>query len=261
MAEQELREQICHIGRLMHQKGFVDGSSGNISARLDGGRALATPSGLAKGFMSPNELIVVDMEGNRVDRPTSTNSHLRPTSEILMHLECYKQRPDVQGVVHAHPPNAVALTIAGYDFEKCLIPEAVVLLGIIPTAPYSTPSSVENRDAIRNLIREHDGILLAYHGTLTVGPTLWDSYMRLESLEHSANILYKVEQLGGPKAVIPPEQVKKLIDQRENLGLARPGDAERFFTACGVPPNGAVDGELEARVREIVREALSDLLG
>ncbi len=256
MNEQALRERICQIGRLMHEKGFIDGTSGNISARLDDRHILATPSGLAKGFMQPEQLIVVDMDGQRVDRPTAETAHLRPTSELSMHLECYRQRPDVGGVVHAHPPNAVALTIAGYDFQRCLIPEVVVLLGIVPTTPYATPSSTENRDAIRHLIREHDAILLAYHGSLTVGATVWDAYMRLESLEHSAHILYKVETLGGPKSPIAPEQVEKLMAQREKLGLSRDGDMQRFAQFCGVGKNH----DLEQQVRDVVREVLAQLL-
>jgi L-fuculose-phosphate aldolase len=261
MTEKELREQICLIGQLMHRQGYVDGASGNISARLDSERILATPSGLAKGFMTPDQLIIVDMEGKKVGPSTPANADLRPTSELLMHLECYQQREDVQGVVHAHPPTAVAMTIAGYSFQRCLIPEAVVLLGIIPVTPYATPSGPENRDAISQLIRQHDAILLAYHGSLTVAEDVWKAYLRLESLEHSAKILYMVEQLGGARQPISPEQVEKLLKIREQLGLARPGDAQRFFEACGVQPPGneVLQGELEARIRAIVREALADL--
>lgn len=232
VSEQQLRDQLCHIGELMHRLGLIDGASGNITARLDDEngetRILATPSGLAKGFMQPEQLIVVNMNGERVDEPTSYNAHLRPTSELLMHLECYRQRPDVGGVVHAHPPTSVALTIAGYNFQQCLIPEMVVMLGMIPVAPYSTPASAENRDAIYHLIREHDAILLAHHGSLTVGATVWDAYLRLESLEHTAKMLYMVEMLGGAKSAIPPEQVRKLLNMREQLGLTRPSDEERF---------------------------------
>jgi L-fuculose-phosphate aldolase len=232
VSDQQLREQLCHIGELMHRLGLIDGASGNITARLDDedgeARILATPSGLAKGFMQPSQLIVVNMDGERVDEPTPYNAHLRPTSELSMHLECYRQRPDVHGVVHAHPPTAVALTIAGYDFQQCLIPEIVIMMGMIPVAPYSTPASVENRDAIYNLISEHDAILLAHHGSLTVGATVWDAYLRLESLEHTAKMLYMVEMLGGAKSTIEPEQVRKLLKLRGQLGLMRPGDEERF---------------------------------
>lgn len=256
MNERELREQICRIGQLMYMNGYIDGASGNISARLDNGRVLATPSGLAKGFMLPDHLIVVNMRGERIDAPTDLNAELRPTSELAMHLECYKQRPDVNGVVHAHPPTSVALTIAGYDFRRCVVPEAVVLLGMVPTTPYATPASVENRDAIRELIKFHDAIMLAHHGSLTVADTVWDAYMRLETLEHTAKILFMAEQMGGARN-IAPHQVEKLIAVRRQLGLERPGDQERFRRAGGLA-DGA-DWVSEDRIRELVREVLKEM--
>jgi L-fuculose-phosphate aldolase len=216
--EQELRQQICLIGQLMHQKGYADGASGNISARLDSDHLLATPSGLAKGFMSPDQLIVVDMEGNRAGESTPANAHLRPTSELLMHLACYQQRPDVQGVVHAHPATAVALTIAGYDFNRVLMPEAVIVLGQIALIPYATPASAENREAIRQSVRDHDALMLALHGSLTVAKTVWDAYLRLENLEHTARILFMVEQLGGAKTALSADEIESLLAIRKRLG-------------------------------------------
>ena len=255
MNEEALREQICEIGRLMYRNGYIDATSGNISARLGPDRILCTPSGLAKGFMTPDQLIVVDLDSNRVDRGTPANAHLKPTSEILMHLECYKQREDVQGVVHAHPPHAVALTIAGIGFDKCVVPEAIIILGVIPTTPYATPASAENRDAIRDLIREHDGLMLAYHGSLTVAENVWDAYMRLETLEHSAKIMYMAHQLGNI-IPLPAHQIDKLVDLRQQLGLSRPGDAHRFHEVYGT---SEVDDDFEARVRTLVREALAEI--
>ena len=254
MNEQALREQICHIGRLMHKNQYIDGTSGNISARLGQERVLCTPSGLAKGFMSPDQLIIVDLDGKRRGPTTPANAHLKPTSEMLMHLECYMQREDVNGVVHAHPPTAVALTVAGIGFDNCVIPEAIVILGVIPTTPYATPASAENRDAIRQLIQEHDAIMLAYHGSLTVADNVWDAYMRLESLEHTAKIMYMAHQLGHIEP-LPPHQVDKLIAIRQQLGFARRGDKQRFHEIYGT--NGQQD--FETRVRDIVRETLMDL--
>lgn len=227
-SEQELRNLMCRIGQLMRQNGYIDGTAGNISARLGDDRYLTTPSGLAKGFMQPEEMIIVNLDGERIDEPTKANAHLRPTSESFMHLECYRQRSDVNGVVHAHPPTAVALTLTEYDFQQCIIPEMVVILGLIPTAPYSTPASPENRDAITELIQEHDAIMLAHHGSLTVADTLWNAYLKLESLEHGANIIHKAEQIGGVTSKIAAHQVDKLLEQREKLGLMRSGDRERF---------------------------------
>lgn len=220
--EQALREKICLIGKLMHQFRFIDGSAGNISARLDEVRILTTPSGLAKGFMQPNQLIIVDHNGQKVE-DTPTTQHLRPTSELLMHLEAYKQRPDIGGVVHAHPPYAIALTLAGIPLQQWNIPEAIVFLGEIPTTPYATPSSAENRDAISQLIRVHDAIVLANHGSLTVAEDVWTAYLRLESLEHSAYITHLAAQLGGGKP-LPEIQLNKLLEMRRSMGLERKPD-------------------------------------
>ena len=227
-SEADLRALICRIGALMHQKGTIDGTAGNISARLDDGGILLTPSGLATGFLQPEQLIIVDLDGRRIDDPAAANAGLRPTSESAMHLECYRQRHDVNGVVHAHPPTAIALTLAGVDLGQCLIPEMVVLLGLVPTAPYSTPSSEENRIAITSLIREHDAIMLSNHGSLTVAKSLWDAYLLLESLEHGATIIHRALQISQKLNAIPPEQVGKLVDYREQFGLLRPGDRDRF---------------------------------
>jgi L-fuculose-phosphate aldolase len=213
----------------MYRNGYIDGLSGNISARLSSTEILTTPSGVAKGMMKPAQLIIVNMDGERVGDVTPETVNLRPTSELPMHLECYKKRPDINGVVHAHPPIAVALTIVGYDFQMPLIPEMIVFLGSIPTAPYSTPSSIENRDAISELICDHDCIMLTHHGSLTVAATVWDAYMKLEGLEHGAKILSEVKRLGGAKQMIPYEQLEKLLATREQMGLLRPKDREAFY--------------------------------
>ena len=229
MHETELRAQMCLIGQLMHRNGYVDGASGNISARLDSQHILTTPSGLAKGFMTPDQMIIVDMNGRSIASANQTNPDLRPTSEIVMHLECYHRRPDIQGVVHAHPPTSIALTISGYDFTQCLIPEMIMLLGIVPTLPYASPASDENRQAIADTIQEHDALLLAYHGSLTVAKSLWDAYLRLENLEHSAKIIYMVQQLGGTKNRLSRENIEKLIAIRERLGLLHLHDREQLL--------------------------------
>ncbi|MCC7450974.1 MAG: class II aldolase/adducin family protein [Anaerolineae bacterium] len=231
--EASLRTLICHIGRLMYQGRYIDSWAGNISARLDDGHILATPSGLAKGFLQPDQLIVLDMDGNKVGPGTDANHDLRPTSELLMHLECYRQRPDVNGVVHAHPATAIALTIAGISLRTCVVPEAIVVLGVIPTATYSTPAGAELRDSIRPLVGQHDAIMLEYHGSLTLGADVWQAYMKLEMLEQTATILHRAAQL-GPITPLKPEQVAKLLQMRRDQGYWRPGDEDRFCEACGV---------------------------
>jgi L-fuculose-phosphate aldolase len=189
----------------MYQMKFALGASGNISARLDAERILLTPSGLSKGFLRPQDLIIVNMAGEKV----AGQEHLKPTSEFLMHLEAYKQRPDVGGVIHAHPIHATALTIAGVSFQQYIIPEALLLLGEIAVTPYATPASPENRDVISQLVLQHNVMMLAYHGSLTVGEDVWTAYMRLEMLEHTSQMIYLVHELGGSQP-LPPHQVEKL---------------------------------------------------
>jgi L-fuculose-phosphate aldolase len=227
--EDALRAEIVRVGRLMHAHEYVDGTSGNLSARLGPEHLLATPSGLAKGLLEPDQLIVVNLRGELIRGAPG----LRPTSELLMHLEAYRRRPDVNAVVHAHPVTAVALSIAGVSLAECLIPEAVVVLGPIPTTPYATPSSEENQRAISEVIVGHDAIVLQYHGTLTVGRDVREAYLRLETLEHTAKIVALSRLLGGGPA-LPPEQVAKLIQTRKEWGFSRPGDDEEFCLACGV---------------------------
>jgi L-fuculose-phosphate aldolase len=272
--EAQLRAEIVRIGRLIHARDLVDGTAGNLSTRLGPDHLLATPSGLAKGFLEPDDLIVVDKEG----RLAAGRPGLKPTSELAMHLEAYRRRPDIGGVVHAHPVTTVALSIAGVSLAECVIPEAIVFLGLVPTTPYATPSSDENRQAIAAEIGRHDAIVLQYHGTLTVGRTVTEAYQRLETLEHTAKIIALSRLLGGGPP-LPPEQVSKLLAARHALGLERPGDAQAFCVACGVchaegehqPPNRpgaegartgwddqAVDAEerLVRAIAERVREAL-----
>jgi L-fuculose-phosphate aldolase len=231
--EQALREEIVRVGRLMYERGLAVGIDGNVSARLDEDHVLCTPSGLCKGMMAPEQLIVVDMEGHKVESGTTASRDLRPTSEVPMHLEVYRQRPDIGGVVHAHPPITVALSIAGVSLADCMLPEVIVNLGLVPTTEYATPASEENVRAIRELIATHDGMILQRHGTLTVGHTPWEAYMRLESLEQVARITLILQQLGRGQP-LPPQEVEKLLAQRQKMGLAHPGEGEEFCEVCGV---------------------------
>jgi L-fuculose-phosphate aldolase len=228
-SEADARAAIVRAGRMLQAREYVDGTAGNLSARLGPDRILATPSGLVKGELSPDDLIIVDLDGKLV----SGRPGLRPTSELAMHLEAYRRRPDVNGVVHAHPITAVALSIAGISLAECVIPEAVVFLGLVPTTPYATPSSDENRRAISDVIVSHDALVLQYHGSLTVGRDVHEAYLRLETLEHTAKIIALTRLLGGGPP-LPPEQVAKLLQTRRDWGFGRPNDAEEFCVACGV---------------------------
>lgn len=227
--EQQLRQEIVRIGQLMYSKGFIAASDGNISARLGSDRLLITPSGLHKGLLEPDQLLLIDDSG----RVVGPGRGLKPTSELPMHLEAYRQRPEIGAVVHAHPPLSVALSIAGIAMTDCLLPEVIVFLGLIPTTAYATPSSVENVRAIRDLIGQHDAIILQRHGSLTVGETPMQAFMRLETVEQNARIGFMLAQL-GVRNPLPPVEVEKLLAQRRQMGLSRPGEAAAFCAVCGV---------------------------
>ena len=234
----ELRQEIARVGRLLYDKGFISASDGNISARLAPGRFLITPSGLHKGFLEPDQVLIIDEAGNVLGPSTAANRTLKPTSELPMHLEAYRQRPDIGAVVHAHPPITIALSIADIPLADCLLPEVIVFLGLVPTTQYATPSSEENVRAIRDLIANHDAIVLRLHGSLTVGRSPLEGFMRLETVEQNARIAFMLAQL-GIRNPLPPAEVRKLLEQRAQLGLARPGEAADFCEVCGVCHTGA----------------------
>ena len=239
VGEYQLRQQIVRVGRLLYDKGFISASDGNISARMEPGRILITPSGLHKGFLEPDELLLIDEEGNRVGISTSTNRKAKPTSELPMHLEAYRLRPDIGAIVHAHPPITIALSIAGIPLADCILPEVIVTLGLIPTTEYATPSSEESVRAIREFIQNHDALVLQRHGTVTVGSDPMQGFMRLETVEQNARIAYMLAQLGASNP-LPAEEVSKLLAQRAEMGLSRPGEAKEFCDVCGVCHTGDV---------------------
>ena len=265
--EQEWRNEIVRVCRLLHEKGYVAASDGNVSVRLNEKHVLSTPSGFGKGFLSPDQLVVTDLEGRMVPSYTPASRDLKPTSELLMHLEVYRQRPDILSVIHAHPPICVALSIAGVSLAKCLLPEVIVTLGLIPTAEYATPSTAEGPRAISDLIANHDALIIQRHGTLTVGQAPFDAYLKLEKVEHLAQVTLILRQLGR-ETPLPPGEVAKLLQIRREKGLARAGEEEDFCASCGVcdvttghSPSGLTpeypsDGEL---VRLVTRRVLEEL--
>jgi L-fuculose-phosphate aldolase len=270
----------------MYDKGFISASDGNISARLGPDRILITPSGLHKGFLDPEHLVIVDQDGRKTNASTPANRTLQPTSELPMHLEVYRQRSDVSAVVHAHPPITIALSIAGVPLADCLLPEVIVFLGLIPTTQYATPSSEENVRAIRELITGHDALVLQRHGSLTVGQSPMQAFMRLETVEQNARIAFMLAQLGIHNP-LPAVEVTKLLRQREQMGLSQPGEAEAFCTICGVchtdsthaptlrpgylqpssehfrpsgtPPNAVDPAEVRNLVAQVVKKTLGNL--
>ena len=216
MGERALRQGIVEVGLEMYRRDFISGSAGNISVRLPDGNLLITPSGINKGKLTPDDLLIIDLDGNCLNGDATC----RPSSELPMHLEVYRQRADVGAVIHAHPITCVALSLVGISLQDSYIPEALVMLGPVPTTPYATPSSTENRDAIAGLIAGHDAIILAHHGSLTVGRDLDEAYARLEILEHTAKTVALAFQMGAPRS-LEPKAVEKLLEMRHQMGLAR----------------------------------------
>ncbi|MGE5141239.1 MAG: class II aldolase/adducin family protein [Rudaea sp.] len=231
--EYALREEIVRIGKLMHQRNMVAAGDGNISARSDSRRLLVTPSGFSKGFLNPDQLLVVDMDGRKAGGNFGPARDLTPSSEIRLHLECYRQRPDVHAVIHAHPPYAIACTLAGLSLAKCTLPEVVYDLGTIPTAPYATPTSPEGPQMVHDLIPQYDAIMLDRHGSLTVGKDLWEAYMRLERVEHSAQVTLAANSIQAVSP-LPGEAVRKLADLRQAVFSVRGRDVCAECNACRV---------------------------
>jgi len=270
--EAERREEIIQVCRLLGQKGFVSATDGNVSVRLGDGLFLATPSGFSKPFLSPEQLILVDGEGRRVVRSRwGSDPSLKPTSELLLHLEVYRQRPDVAAVVHAHPPTCVALSIAGISLAQCLLPEVVMTLGAVPTTTYGMPSSPEGAEIIRDLIPHHDALILKRHGTVTVGTDPFDAYLKLEKVEHTAQISYMLHLLGRVEP-LPPAEVARLLEVRQQKRPLTPEEEEAFCAECGLcnfsgeaqtpasaPGPVATSDEVGSLVEEVVGRVLREL--
>src|SRR5262245_31408274 len=210
--ERELREDICQIGRLVFQKGWVAANDGNITIRLDAERILATPTGVCKGMMGCDDLIIVDMQGNKIA------GRAERTSEIAMHLKVYELRPDIKSVVHAHPPVATGFATAGRSLNLALLPEVVIGLGCVPLADYGLPGTPALTEPMIPFIPKYDAILMANHGAVCYGEDVFKAYFRMETMEHFARIQLVAELLGGPK-VLPREEVNKLLDSRTRYGV------------------------------------------
>lgn len=210
MIDFDLRQEMLRIGKKLYQKDLISASEGNFSVRLDEQRLLATPSGLCKGEMETDDLVVIDVQGNHLQ------GKRRVSSEILLHLEAYRQRPEVQAVIHAHPPCCIALMLAGKGLDRPVLAENVILLGKIPLAPYARPSTQQVPESIRPYILQTDCILLDHHGSLTLGSSLQEAFFKLEMMEHTAKSYLAALQIGEVKE-LHPEEVSILTAMREKI--------------------------------------------
>jgi len=212
-----LKEQICDVGRRMWQRAYVDGNGGNIAIRLKNDLALCTPTLVSKGFMKPEDLCLVDMEGNQL-----AGSRKR-TSEILMHLQIMKRQPKAVATVHCHPPHATAYAVAGVEPPTCMIPELEVFVGRVPIAPYRTPGSPEMGQLVADLVDEHNTILMGNHGAVAWSHlSVEDAYFKMEILEAYCRTVWVASQLGKPLKTLAPDQVKELLKIKQNLGIPDP---------------------------------------
>ncbi|MGB8212071.1 MAG: class II aldolase/adducin family protein [Anaerolineales bacterium] len=203
--ELDLRAELIRVNRILAERGLIRSSDGNISVRLDRNFLLVTPTGVYKSAMNPEDLIVIDLDG----KVSSARPGMHPTSETLMHLEAYRQRPDINAVIHAHPPFSTALTIAGKPFPVEYIPEVLIALGDVPTAAYATPGTQALADSIHDLILDHNCILLSHHGSLTVGASLEEALIAVERMEHAAYTLW-ISQAFGVPIPLPPADLAAL---------------------------------------------------
>src|ERR1700722_16604290 len=202
--EREYREDIVEVGRLMFQKGWVAANDGNVSIRLDAERILATPTGISKGMMQPDDLIVVAPNGDKI------SGRRERTTEIAMHLKIFELRPDIHAVVHAHPPVTTGFATAGRALNMALLPEVVIGLGCVPLVAYGLPGTPELTDPMLPLIPKYDALMMANHGAVCYGEDVFKAYFKMETMEHFARIQLVAELLGGPK-VLPRAEGDKLL--------------------------------------------------
>ena len=210
--EKNIRESIIQIGKRMYEKGFIVASDGNISARTGENQFIVTPSGLCKGFLNEEDLLITDFSGQ------TNHPSLRPSSEIFMHLAVYRERPDIYAVIHAHPSIVTAFSLVNISFEEFVLPEIILTLGKVPIANYATPGTEEGAYAIEKLIKCHDAIILARHGAITAGNDLLDAYFKMERMEHAAKTMLAARLLGtlNPLSSI---QIAKLLKIKEKPEL------------------------------------------
>ena len=210
--ETQLREEIVRIGRLCWEKGWVAANDGNISIRLAENRILCTPTGVSKGLMKPDDMIIVDSNGRKLEGTRER------TSEINMHLAVYRLRPDIHALVHCHPPVATGFAAAGRGLNQAVLPEVIVALGCVPLAAYGLPGTEALIEPMLPLIPKYDAILLGNHGVTCYGKDVWKAYYLMETVEHSARIMLVAEMLGGAN-VLPREEVSKLFEARGRYGI------------------------------------------
>jgi L-fuculose-phosphate aldolase len=234
-AEEQARADIVEVGRRLWDRGFVASNDGNISVRLDEKRLITTPKSVSKGFMTPDMMVITDLDGKRIA------GEREPSSELKMHLEVYRNRPDARAVVHAHPPTATGFAVAGIALDRAVLAEVITTLGSIPLAEYATPSTEELPAAVRKYVKAHDGMLLASHGALALAGDVMSAYYRMETIEHFAKISLVARTLGREN-VLSRGEVDRLQGLRGMYGIASPAPI------CTDESNPATGGQMDCQV-------------
>ena len=211
-SEAEHRHDICVAGRWIFERGYAPATDGNISVRLDAQRILASPTGVRKGAMVPEDMIIADLEGRKIEGSGGVSS------EIGIHVLVYRMRPDVQAICHAHPSLATGFAAAGVGLDRALLCEQVVALGSVPVAPYGTPGTPELARTIEPFVHAHDAILLANHGAVSYGPDLLTAFFRMELTEHLARVSLVTKVL-GKESLLSEEDVDTLLAARARYGI------------------------------------------
>ena len=254
--EDEHRDDLCTAGRWIHRRGFVASTDGNLSVRLDPSRILTSPTGISKGMMVPDDLVITDLQGRKL------SGHREPSSELAMHLLIYRRRPDVHAVCHAHPPTATAYAAAGIPLNKALLSEIVLTLGCVPVAQYGTPGTPDLSEALEPLVQNFDAILMANHGAVTCGADLLTAFFRMETVEHFAQVSLFTELL-GKQVLLSGGDVEKLLAARARYGTKTASTAGAGCLVTRESAGAAPDGtgrisvtreELEALIEEAVRK-------
>jgi L-fuculose-phosphate aldolase len=267
----ELKLQICEIGRRLWKRAYVDGNGGNIAIRVGDDLALCTPTLVSKGFMKPEHLCLVDLDGKQLA------GTLNRTSEILMHLQIMKRQPRAKATVHCHPPHATAFAVAQVEPPTCMIPEIEVFIGRVPIAPYRTPGTPEMGQLVADLVEQHNTVLMGNHGAVAWSHvSVEDAYFKMEILEAYCRTVWVASQLGQPLKTFTAEQLKDLLRIKQNLGIPDPriglkecelcdNNEWRPGVTCGLPapggtpalPSTAPDPEAEALVQSLTDQILA----
>jgi len=262
-SEYEIKKQICDIGRRIYDRNMAAANDGNISVKLNDNEYLCTPTGVSKGFMTPDYICKVDSKGNVIQ----ANKGYKPSSEIKMHMRVYDKRPDVGAVVHAHPSYATAFAIAGIPLTQPIMPEAVIALGCVPIAEYGTPSTMEIPDNVEKYLQHFDAVLLESHGALTWSVDLLSAYHKMESVEFYAELLYKSKMLGGPKE-FDQHTIERLYEVRRQMGIPgkhpadlcmNKGTRNCHSSGCGIVSPEGDDGANTELIKEITKKVLEQL--